>query len=279
MLVPSQPSPTQTRLGNLTVTTLSDGFLDVPGAYFSNLSPQEHRHVLPTARFGANTWLIEAEARKVLVDAGSGSWLKERFADTGNLGWQLDDRMEERAAVTDIIVTHMHADHIGGLVAGGRSLFPNATIHMQAAEWVFWTDAALPQSVPEDQRPLIELIQALGTPLKGQIKLHEGEADLGGGITLLPAAGHTPGHQVVHLSAGTRELMLIADAVVSEALQFGNPDIHYALDGDPAKAAETRKTLFDRFASNKIPFAATHLTSTGFGHLERSGSGYDYTAA
>ena len=279
MLETPQSSRDCYRLGDLTVTTLSDGSLNVPGTYFSNVSAAEEARVLPRARFGANTWLLETRERKLLIDAGSGSWLKERFAETGSLEWHQETKAAEREAVTDVVVTHMHADHIGGLVAGGRSLFPNATLHLQAAEWAFWTDPALPQAVPEDQRPLIELIQALGAPLQDQIKLHEGETDLAGGIRLLPASGHTPGHQVVHLSAGNRELMLIGDAVVSDVLQFANPEIHYALDGDPLKAAETRKALFDRISADGIAFAATHLTSTGFGRLERNGSGYHYAAA
>jgi len=279
MFDPIQPAETARKLGNLTVTALSDGHLDVPGTYFSNLSRAEQLRVEPTTRLGANTWLIDEPDRKVLVDAGSGSWLRDRFAASGAIGWQGDHRTATREAITDIIITHMHADHIGGLVAGNVSLFPNAQIHLQAVEWTFWTDPALPGAVPEDRRPLIELIQMLAAPIAGQIRLQDGEADLGGGIRLLPAEGHTPGHQVVHLSAGSEQLFLLADTAISDALQFANPDIHYALDSDPQRAAQTRKALFDRIAVDRILFAATHLTTGSFGTLERQGSGYGFVAA
>jgi len=261
-------------VGDLKVTALSDGYLDIPAAYFSNLSTEEVKRVTPATRFGANTWLIEAGSRRILVDAGSGTWLRERFPSSGALDWQDEKRAAERAAITDIIVTHMHADHIGGLSQAGASLFPNAEIHVQAAEWSYWTDAGLPGAVPEERRPLVRLIQALAEPVAGQIRLHEGEADLGGGITLLPAPGHTPGHQAVHLASGGKEALLAADAIVSGALQFANPDVRYALDSDPALAVQTRKTLFDRITADRVPFAATHLEETGFGLLERQGPGY-----
>jgi len=268
------PSRDTLLLGDLKVTALSDGYLDIPAAYFSNLGPEEIERVTPATRFGANTWLIETGCRRILVDAGSGTWLRERFPSSGALDWQDEARRADRAAITDIVVTHMHADHVGGLSQAGTSLFPNAEIHVQAAEWSFWTDPALPGAVPDDKRPLIRLIQALAEPLAGQIGLHQGEADIGGGVTLLPAPGHTPGHQVVHLAAGGKEALLAADAVVSGTLQFANPDVRYALDSDPALAAQTRKTLFDRISADRVPFAATHLQETGFGFLEPHGHGY-----
>ncbi|MCK7612496.1 MBL fold metallo-hydrolase [Roseibium sediminicola] len=269
------PCPTAaTTVGDLTVTALPDGYLDIPAAYFSNLTPEEAERVTPAARFGANTWLIEAGDRRILVDAGSGHWLKERFPASGALDWAGDDRARDRADITDIIVTHMHADHIGGLVAGAASLFPQAEIHVQAVEWDFWTDEALPTSAPEDRRPLIALIQSLAAPLKNQIRLHSGETDLGHGIRLAPAPGHTPGHQIVHLSSGPDQLLLLADTVVSDALQFANPEVRYALDSDPDQAAVTRKKLFERLTADGIPFAATHLATENFGVLKRLGEGF-----
>lgn len=269
-------APATMTLGDLAVTALSDGHLDIPAAYFPDLSPEDAARVSPATRFGANTWLIETGERRVLVDAGSGPWLRERFPASGALDWGSDDRAADRAAITDIIVTHLHADHIGGLVANGTCLFPLAEIHIQAAEWAHWTDAALLSSAPEDRRPLIALIQSLAAPLKDRLRLHDGAADLGSGISLAPTPGHTPGHQIVHLSSGSQDLVLAADAVVSDALQFENPDIRYALDSDPEQAATTRKALFERLAVEKIPFAATHLATEEFGMLERRGEGFAF---
>jgi len=265
--------------GSLSVTPLSDGYLNIPAAYFPDLNPADREKVSPATRFGANTWLIETSGRKILVDTGSGTALRDHFPATGTLGWQAPEKTAERAAITDIVITHMHADHIGGLSHDGISLFPNAEIHVQENEWDFWTDAGLLSRLPEDRRPLAALIQALAKPIRDQVNRHSGEAGLGDGLTLLPAPGHTPGHQIVHLSSGGKEALLLADAVVSDVLQFADPDIRYALDTDPGLAAETRKSLFGRIAADGIPFAATHLNTTGFGHLTRRGSGYLFEQA
>lgn len=276
MLGTLERSASRLALGDLTVTALSDGYLDIPAAYFSSTSPAEQESVSPGTRFGANTWLIETGTRKILVDTGSGDFLKDRFPASGALTWQTPEKEEDRAAVTDIIITHMHADHIGGLSANGSSLFPNADIHVQATEWAFWTDEALLAAVPEERRPLVGLIQKLAKPIGDQLRLHRGDADLGNGISLVVAPGHTPGHQAVHLAAGSREMILLADVVVSDALQFANPQVHYALDSDPDLAVETRKALFNRLAADRIPFAATHLSTDSFGCLEPHGNGFGF---
>jgi len=219
---------------------------------------------------------VETKTRKILIDAGSGTCLKDRFPESGALNWQDSRLAERRDGITDIVVTHMHADHVGGLSAQGQSLFPKARIHVQETEWIFWTDETLLAAAPDDRKAMITQIQSLATPLAGQTILHSGEADLGDGVRLLPAPGHTPGHQIVHLSGNGEEILLLADAVVSDALQFSNPGVTYALDSDPAQAAETRKRLFDRIAADAIPFAATHINATGLCRLERQQSAYGF---
>jgi glyoxylase-like metal-dependent hydrolase (beta-lactamase superfamily II) len=146
-------------VGDIAITPLSDGHLDIPAAYFSNASDEEIQAVSPTTRFGATCWLIETGPRKVLVDAGSGSWLKERFPETGFITAAGSSLINGANEITDIILTHLHADHIGGLIADGQSLFPNATVHLQNTEWAFWTDENLVEAVPEDKRPIVQLIQ------------------------------------------------------------------------------------------------------------------------
>ncbi|MBN9673976.1 MBL fold metallo-hydrolase [Roseibium aggregatum] len=264
------------RLGGLTLTCLSDGHLLIPGTYFPNADASEKEKVTPHTRFGANTWLVETGTRKILIDAGSGTSLKDRFPASGALDWRDSRLAARRDGITDVVVTHMHADHIGGLASQNRSLFPKARIHVQEKEWAFWTDEALLAAAPDDRKPMIALIQSLARPLTDQIVRHSGEADLGGGVRLLPAPGHTPGHQIAHLSDGDGEILLLGDVVVSDTLQFSNPDVTYALDRDPEQAVETRKRLFEWLTADEIPFAATHINATGLCRLEKRAAGYGF---
>lgn len=271
------PQSSSFAVGDITVKTLSDGHLDIPAGYFSNASESELQLVRPSARFGANCWLIETGTRKILVDAGSGDWLKARFPDTGHVTDAGTALVSASREITDIILTHMHADHIGGLISNGQSLFPNAKLHLQESEWAFWTNDDLASTVPEDQKPIVELIQSLARPMSPQVELHTGDSDLGEGIHLSFAPGHTPGHQIVQVANGGTQAFLLGDALVSGALQFANPDVRYALDSSPETAAQTRKTLFDKLAADQIPFAATHLDTTRFGVLQaRADGGYSF---
>ena len=155
----------------------------------------------------------------------------------------------------------------------GQCLFPNASLHVQESEWVFWTDENLLNAVPEYQKPNVELIQSLARKISSQIETHSGDKDLWNGIHLAAAPGHTPGHQIVRISHGDKQIALLGDALVSGVLQFSNPDVHYALDGDPQTAAETRRTLFAELAKDRIPFAATHLETMDFGVITTTGEG------
>lgn len=268
--------PSFVSIGDITITPLCDGHLDIPAAYFSNISDAERDTISPTTRFGANSWLIECGHRTILVDAGAGETLKSRFPETGQITAKGPPLGQGATSITDIIVTHMHADHIGGLIKDGNSLFPEATIHLQEREWAFWTDETLPGSATEDRRPQIHLVQDLARPIAGQVKLHSANARICEGVEVVLAPGHTHGHQIVHISSGRDQAMLLGDAVVSGQIQFTNPEAHYALDSDPETAVTTRKKLFEELAADQIPFTATHLDTPCFGrlHPRQAGGGY-----
>ena len=80
----------------------------------------------------------------------------------------------------------------------------------------------------------------------------------------------------MHLSSGNKEAILLADVVASDVLQFANPDVRYALDSDPDLAVKTRRALFDRLSADRIPFAATHLSTDRFGYLETRDNGFAF---
>ncbi|MBM2575386.1 MBL fold metallo-hydrolase [Jannaschia sp. Os4] len=260
-------------VGALTARTVSDGWLDLPRAAFPNLD----EHAAPGAdpvRVGAFGWAIDRPQGTLLIDAGAGDSLRDAFPETGRAPGHLRAAGIGAGSVTDVILTHLHADHAGGLLtATGAPRYPNATVHVAAAELAHWTDdatlAAATGPVLRSARLARRLVAALGDRLAP----HGGMADLGGGVHVLPAPGHTPGHGIVHLSDGGAEAMLIADAFICGPMQMAHPRITYALDHDPAQAVETRMRLLDRLATDGIAFSATHLTTPVLGYADRYGTG------
>ena len=260
-LAPLSPGAAHTpgeMVGDIRVIPLSDGYYDVPLAAFT-LPPEAPPHPDPMVRLGAHAWLIETGARRILVDAGAGTMLRVRHPYSGQLPGALAHVGVSPTDITDIIITHMHADHIGGLMDGGIARFPNAMLHLSAAEWQYWTAPERAASIRPALRPMAWQIAAMADAFAYRIAMHDGTTDIGPGVWTEPAPGHSPGHQIVHVTSGSDSLLLLGDTLVCGALQFEHPQIPYALDANPELAAATRTALFDRIASDDIRFAATHL--------------------
>lgn len=258
-------------LGDMRATVLSDGHLDVPSDYFTEPDGSQ------TTRLGSNVWVLRGGGRVWLVDGGSGEALRARFAETGRLVSRLAEIGVRPGDVTDVVLSHMHADHIGGLSARGAPVFPRAVLHASVAEWRFWTDPALLSGAPDAQKPMIQMIQALAAPLQDRLRLHSGAADLGAGVALEPAPGHTPGHLAVRVSGGGAQLLLAADVALAD-IQLRRPEVGYALEVDPATAAATRRRVLDMAAADGLLFAATHLPFPGVAMIERHGEGFAASA-
>ncbi|WP_170334543.1 MBL fold metallo-hydrolase [Ruegeria arenilitoris] len=263
------------KIGATTVSMLSDGHFEIPSAFFQGANGAAMALAGDPIDIGATVWLVRDGERTILVDTGSGAALSEMFPTVGKLDALLAAEGIEKDTITDIILTHMHADHIGGLMGPDAGGFRNATIHVAEAEWTFWTNPDLPAAAPDADKPMIDLLQSIAGPLADRIKTYASEADLGGGITLVPLVGHTPGHSGVRILADNgEELFIVGDAIISEALQFANPTVRYALDSDPEQAIATRTELLGQLADDQTIFSATHLSYPGTGRVTRSGDGF-----
>ncbi len=259
----------QLNLGETQLTVLNDGSFTLPAGYFSNVPDSVADGLGETVTIGANVWFIRSGDRRILVDTGSAEALKQMFPSTGQ-AWQ-DLKTEEP---TDIVLTHMHADHIGGLA--DPQVFPDAKIHVARVEWEFWTQEGLVDAVPEDRRPMITMIQQVADGFADRVVLHDGVSKLAPGLVLEPLPGHTPGHMGVRVSVGNDTLLIIGDAVISEALQFAHPEISYALDGDAQQAVATRRALFEECAGQNVTIAATHFAFPGTGKVVRDRNGFRF---
>ncbi|WP_411958585.1 MBL fold metallo-hydrolase [Paracoccus homiensis] len=268
-------------VGRAKVMALSDGALAVPPAMFSNTTEADKVLLGGGIELAANTYAYQNGGRTFLFDAGSGKdhYISQQFPTVGKLAGDLAAAGIDPTTVTDIVVTHMHIDHIGGLVPEGRPVFANATIHVSETDWNIWNNPDFAAAAPDQLKPMVNAVQQVGGIVGENIKTHSGEADLGAGVAMVPTPGHTPGHCGILLTSGSEQLLLIGDAIVTEKVHFANPDAGWALEADQALAAKTRRAILDQAATDKIMIAGSHISRPGTGFVERDGDAYRFVPA
>ncbi|MBC8138187.1 MAG: MBL fold metallo-hydrolase [Fibrella sp.] len=271
-------------VGTFEVIALSDGTVPLPAlGLLTGAKPGEVERLFADAYqklpldASVNAYLILAGPRRILVDTGSGELygptLFKLPASLEAVGYKTDQ-------ITDILVTHIHTDHTGGLMDGTRKVFPNAVLHVEKRELVFWMDPTNLKDVPEDRKELYKkLFEEAATKVKpyvasGQVKTFDGETELFPGIRSLPTPGHTPGHSFYALENNGEKMVFWGDIMHVAEVQFPNPAITIKFDFDSKAAAVQRKKAYADAAKNGYLVAPAHVSFPGVGHLRPDGKGY-----
>lgn len=268
------------RVGAYSVTAISDGFLPIGPENLSGIDEAAYAESLaaarepgPVALTGVNVFLIETGSETVLVDAGTGSI----FGPTlGHLDGTLTALGVAPESIDRVVATHLHPDHIGGLLQDGAIPFTNAGLTTAEAEIAFWTDETIAAGAPEQFQPFFELARNVVAGFGDRLETVSGEADLGPGITAVPMPGHTPGHMGVHVESEGTQLLLWADILHVGPVQFRRPEVTIGFDVDQSAAAETRARVLDMAATDGLWIGGAHIDFPGLGHVERRDQGYGW---
>ncbi|MCU0316238.1 MAG: MBL fold metallo-hydrolase [Fimbriimonadaceae bacterium] len=279
---PRFPAPHTQFVGDISVTVLNDGYFDFPFELFLNNSPEEVRALsekspqkLPMRGF-LNSFLIEVGQEKILVDGGGGS-ISPTVGNSRNALASLGVTPQE---ITKIVTTHLHADHVAGLLdSAGETVYPHAEVFTHAAEVAFWNDKGLMARADKEFQFYIGLAQSFSRATAFQTTQFSAEQDVVPGVRLLPTPGHTPGHTMILVSSGRDQLLIWGDIVHVAAIQFPQPDWHLDFDMDGELGAATRRRTMDRVAQDRIAIMGCHLPFPAVGYVVRDGSGFRFEPA
>jgi glyoxylase-like metal-dependent hydrolase (beta-lactamase superfamily II) len=285
MVKTSAPGFYRMMLGDFEVTALSDGTVRLPVAdLLTNTTKPKVTAALARAKQASpletsvNGYLVNTGSKLVLIDAGAG----KLFGPTlGNLVTNLKAAGYQPEQVDEIYVTHMHADHVGGLSNDGQTVFVNAVVRADQRDADHWLSKANLEAAPKDAKGFFEGAMASINPYvaANRFKPFDGSGELVPGVKALASHGHTKGHTTYVVESKGQKLVLWGDLMHVAAVQFADPAVTIKFDTDSKPAATERKKAYADAARGGYWVAAAHLSFPGIGQLRGEGRGYVFIPA
>ncbi len=272
----------RTMVGNIEVTVLNDGTVQLPVAdILTHAAPGEvnkalsHNYLKSPLETSFNGFLINTGSKLVLVDTGAGQF----FGPTlGNLVANLKAAGYAPEQVDEIYITHMHPDHIGGLISEGKAVFPNAIVRADKHEADYFLSKANLDKASADEKGSFQHPQEALQPYMaaGHFKPIEADGELVPGVNSRAAYGHTPGHTIYVVQSNGQKLLLIGDLMHVASVQFPDPSVTIKFDSDTKLAAEQRKKVYAEAAKDGSLIGGAHLSFPALGRLRTAGKGYEW---
>lgn len=278
------PSRYALKVGEIDVLVVSDGVLPLPTTMLAHNADPDVRATwlddmfLPPDTFDWSLNVIVARSgeQTILIDAGLGLDPDLNLPRAGQLIKRLEAAGIDLASVTDVVLTHMHMDHVGGLLIDGvkERLRPDLRIHVAAAEVEFWASpdfshTAMPPGFPDALRATAKRFVE---EYRSYLQPFEQEVEVAPGVVAYRTGGHTPGHSMVHLTSGSEGLTFAGDAIF--AVGFEQPDWYNGFEHDPEEAARVRLRLLRELAATGELLVATHLPFPSLGRVAVDGDAF-----
>ncbi|RYE45642.1 MAG: MBL fold metallo-hydrolase [Hyphomicrobiales bacterium] len=275
------PSRYALKIGEIDALVVSDGVLPLPTKTMAtNVAPADLANWLdymcmPPDKFDwpLNVMVARSGDQTILIDAGLGGQFPG-FPRAGQFPQRLESAGIPLESVTDVIITHMHMDHVGGLLVDGvkERLRPDVRIHVSATEVEFWTSpdfshTEMPKPVPDVLR---STAKSFYNEYRDRLRLFKDTYEVAPGVVVRLTGGHTPGHSVVDLVSGGERLTFAGDAVFP--VGFEHPDWHNGFEHDPEESARVRIGLFEQLAENRGLLVAAHLPFPSVGRVAVEGN-------
>ncbi|OKO76704.1 MBL fold metallo-hydrolase [Bradyrhizobium sp. NAS96.2] len=283
------PSRYALRIGEIDVLVVSDGVLPLPTKMLAHNADPAVRAAwlddmfLPPDAFdwALNVVMVRSGGKTILIDAGLGSDPDLHLPRAGQTIKRLEAAGIDLASVTDVVLTHMHMDHVGGLLVDGvkQKLRPDLRIHVAAAEVKFWeapdfTHTDMPQGFPDALRATAK---RFANEYRDNLRTFDEQHEVAPGVVVRRTGGHTPGHSVVRMASGGEALTFAGDAVF--AVGFDQPEWHNGFEHDPEEAARVRIRLLRELAESGELLVATHMPFPSIGHVAVAGEAFRWVPA
>lgn len=213
---------------NLNPMTMTPAlFTDVPDGLIAELGVENG---IPSSM---SAFLVKKDGKNLLFDSGNG-------ADDSQLVPTLAIHELKPEDIDYVFITHLHGDHIGGMVKEGQRVFPNAKVYLNKDEYDGWGNV--------DESPM-------GQAYGKSIKLFTEETVLPCGVEAIKAYGHTPGHTMYRID----NYIFAGDIMHATALQLVNPESCARFDMDKEMSAKTRKDMLEFFKSEGLMEFGMHF--------------------
>jgi glyoxylase-like metal-dependent hydrolase (beta-lactamase superfamily II) len=251
------------RLGDFRIDHIVDGSGRFkPTLSFAGSTDEEwadHRYLLDEdglLTFTMGAFLVRDQDRVVLIDAGLGPG-ELMGIKAGDLLENLRQAGVRPEDVTDVVLTHLHIDHIGWVSQAGEVVFPNAVHRCSASDWAHF--------LVDHRGAEAERIE----PAAGRFEVWNTEETILPGLDTMSTPGHTPGSTTLVLSSGTERVMFLGD-VVHCPIQLEEDEWSALFDVDPQLAKRTRNALARELEGTGVRVSGAHFPQMHFGRLVRA---------